>query len=153
VEGARVLDLFAGTGALGIEALSRGAVRADFVEADARLGRQLREALAELSLDGRTKVYPMRVEKAWRSLSGPYDLVFADPPYNMDAWESLMGHLGTGSLMRDGGIAVIEYRHGASVMEEYGGLVETARRRYGDTAISIFRAGAISDKGDLPRQL
>ena len=142
VQGARVLDLYAGTGILGMEALSRGAAHADFVEASARLGQQIRESLRELSLIGRGRVYQARVEKALDVLPGKYDLVFADPPYDLDDWPSVMRRLGDGSMVKEDGIVIAEHRHGASLAVRYGVLDRVAARRYGDTSVSIYRAGA-----------
>jgi 16S rRNA (guanine(966)-N(2))-methyltransferase RsmD len=141
VEGVRVLDLYAGTGALGIEALSRGAAWADFVEANARRCQQLRESLRELGLSDRIGgVYQARVERILDSLPGGYGLAFADPPYDMDVWEDLMGRLGADGLIADKGVVVAEHRHSTVLAESYGRLAQVTSRRYGDTAVSIYRA-------------
>ena len=142
VEGKRVLDLYAGTGVLGIEALSRGAAWADFVEADDRLARQIKESLAELSLEGRGRAYRTRVEEALDTLPGDYELVFADPPYGMDVGDLLMGPLGKSHLLKDQAVVVVEHRYGARLADEYGRLVQMTQRRYGDTGITIYIAGA-----------
>ncbi len=84
IDGAHCLDLFAGTGALGIEALSRGAAQVDFVESDAKLAALLRENLARLKQDVR-----VHVADALRFAAqddGRYDIVFLDPPFAADAW-------------------------------------------------------------------
>jgi 16S rRNA (guanine966-N2)-methyltransferase len=141
-EGARVLDLYAGTGALGLEALSRGAAQADFVEASARRCQQIREHLRELSLAEKGKVYAGRVERVLASLSGGYDLVLADPPYEMDSWDSLMALLNEGGLLNEDCFVVVEHRHDTELAGEYGKLFLVTRRRYGDTAVSIYRSGA-----------
>ena len=138
------MDLYAGTGALGIEALSRGADRADFVEPNARLAGQLRENLRQLSLAGQARVYQARVERALDTLPGGYDLVFADPPYDMAPWDWLMGGLEEGDLIKEQGVVVVEYRSGATLAERYGRLGQVTSRRYGDTSVSMFRAGVFS---------
>ncbi len=142
VEGARVLDLYAGTGALGIEALSRGASWTDFVEVHSGRCRGIRESLRELRLTEQGHVYRARVEKALDIVQGGYGLVLADPPYDLDPWESLMDRLSEGSLLNDGALVVVEHRHKRQLAEGYGRLVRLKSRRYGDTSISIFRAGA-----------
>ena len=84
IEGAKCLDLFAGTGALGIEALSRGAAQVDFVESDAKLAALLRENLVRLKQDAR-----VHVVDALRFVAqgdGRYDIVFLDPPFAAEAW-------------------------------------------------------------------
>jgi len=150
VEGERVLDLFAGTGALGIEALSRGASGADFVEANGRLAKQLQGTLAELGLADRCRVHQRTVERAVTTLEGPYGLVFADPPYGSVDLEVLMGSLNEVSLVRRGGLVVVEHRSTESMANAYGRLVRIHDRRYGDTSVCIYSSGDPVDEGDLP---
>jgi 16S rRNA (guanine966-N2)-methyltransferase len=88
LEGARVADLYAGSGALGIEALSRGAAHCTFVERDRSALRALRENLAALGLEGVSRVVTGDALVAMPSLT--VDLVFADPPYDADPWERLL---------------------------------------------------------------
>ena len=144
VEGARVLDLYAGTGVLAMEALSRGAVWADLVEVSAKQVSKIKENLLELSLQGQARVHRARVERALETLPKGYDLVFADPPYEMNTWDSLMGRLGDGGLVQEDGEVVVEHRHGTTLAEQYGSLVQRLSRRYGDTVISIYGAGAMN---------
>ena len=92
--GAKVLDLYAGTGMLGIEALSRGAESAVFVEVDSTLVRRMRDNLREMSVNKRALVVRGRVERVLDDLDGGYDLVFADPPYRDEVWDELMDRLG-----------------------------------------------------------
>ncbi|BFI95017.1 MAG: 16S rRNA (guanine(966)-N(2))-methyltransferase RsmD [Rhodanobacter sp.] len=88
IEGARVLDLCAGTGALGIEALSRGAAAARFVEPDARAARALRDNLARLKVaDG--EVVATDAQGFLRGTARPFDLVFLDPPFASNLWSAL----------------------------------------------------------------
>lgn len=150
VEGERVLDLFAGTGALGIEALSRGASGADFVEVNGRLAQRLQETLAELALADRCRVHRRTVERAVTTLEGPYGLVFADPPYGSVDLEVLMGSLNEMSLVRRGGLVVVEHRSTESMADAYGRLVRIHDRRYGDTSVCIYSSGDPVDEGDLP---
>ena len=82
LEGLRVLDLFAGSGALGIEALSRGAARAVFVDSDARAGRVIRRNLSELGLAAPMHVADALAYLRWPDPGGPFDLIFLDPPYS-----------------------------------------------------------------------
>jgi 16S rRNA (guanine966-N2)-methyltransferase len=88
IEGARCLDLFAGTGALGIEALSRGAAVVDFVESDARLAAQLRANL--LRLKQTASVHGFSSNRFVESTEHRYDIVFIDPPFSENLWESSM---------------------------------------------------------------
>lgn len=142
VQGARVLDLYAGTGALGIEAMSRGAASADFVEANARLAQQIRENLRQLSMAERSRVFQARLPKGLDALTGGYDLVFADPPYEMQEWEPLMDRLSSGGMIVEKGLVVAEHRFTTTLAQRYGVLAQLSSRRHGDTAVTIFRAGA-----------
>ena len=150
VEGERVLDLFAGTGALGIEALSRGASGADFVEANGRLAQQLQKNLAELALADRCKIHRRTVARAIATLEGQYGLVFADPPYGSVDLDVLMGSLNEASLVRRGGLVVVEHRSTEPMADAYGRLVQIHDRRYGDTSVRIYSSGGPVDEGDLP---
>src|ERR1700761_9030792 len=93
IEGARCLDLFAGTGALGIEALSRGAAHVDFVESDAQLARMLRDNLARLKQTA--SVLQSAASRFLESAGGEYDVVFLDPPFGDDLWDRVMTALET----------------------------------------------------------
>ncbi len=138
VVGARVLDLYAGTGALGIEALSRDATLADFVEVRSSRCREIRENLAQMGLADRGRVHRARVDTALDSLQGGYGLVFIDPPYDSDPWAALMGRLGEGDLLVEDAIVVAEHRSNTELADSYGRLARTKLRRHGDTGISVF---------------
>ena len=133
------LDLYAGSGVLGLEALSRGATGAVFVEADARRCRHIRDALAALGLAALGSVHNGRVERVLGMLSGGgFGVAFADPPYALTDWQPLMGLLNCAGLLAEGAVVVAEHRHDTGLADEYGGLALLTRRRYGDTAISIY---------------
>jgi 16S rRNA (guanine966-N2)-methyltransferase len=140
VEGASVLDLFAGTGALGIEAISRGAGRAVFVERDSQVARVLRENLASLELDSTVaEVRRMDVLQALRSARGreeTYDLVFIDPPYRQaPEWGPGLSSA-LSSVLGPAARVVVESDRRAPL--ELDMEVERTRR-YGDTSITIHR--------------
>ena len=139
--GARALDLYAGTGAIGIEALSRGAALADFVEADRRRAEAIRESLRELAPEGAGRVYRMKAERALSALEGPYDLVFADPPFSLDDWDGLMERAAASQALAAGGWLIVERPKRVRLNERYGGLVKQQDRLYGDVAISIYAEG------------
>ena len=141
VEGARVLDLFAGTGALGMEALSRGAVRADFVEVHGGTCREIRRSLDELGLGETGRVRRGALPRALDGLEGGYDLILADPPYDLEDWRGLMERIGDGNLMSDAGIVAVEHSSRRPLEGAYGRLVRSEHRTYGDTALSIFGIG------------
>ena len=139
LQGTLALDLYAGSGVLGLEALSRGAAGAVFVEADARRCRHIRDALATLGLANRGSVHNGRVERVLGTLSGGgFGVAFADPPYALTDWQPLMGLLNRVGLLAEGAVVVAEHRHDTGLADKYDGLALLTRRRYGDTAISIY---------------
>ena len=89
IEGARVLDLFAGSGALGIEALSRGSAEAVFVEKSSRNAQLIRQNIEKCGLSEQSKVHIDEAIRWLRNNSGPWDLVILDPPYEFDEWENI----------------------------------------------------------------
>jgi len=144
ISNAAVLDLYAGTGALGIEALSRGAARADFVERDPGVARLLRENLATLGLGARSRVVLADLDRgAWpKGLVGPWNLVFLDPPYAGEGGARWLARLAEAEWPPDGGLVVYEHRSGSgSTIAPPNGLAPAVERAYGDTAVSIYRAG------------
>jgi 16S rRNA (guanine966-N2)-methyltransferase len=109
IDGARCLDLFAGTGALGIEALSRGAGWVDFLETDPRLAQALRENLQRLHQESAA----VRCGDAVTIVSSappaqPYDIVFIDPPFTASLWEAAAGALHARGWLRDGALIYLE---------------------------------------------
>jgi 16S rRNA (guanine966-N2)-methyltransferase len=134
LEGARVLDLFAGSGALGIEALSRGASEAVFVDSDARAVSAIHRNLAELGMDGRVH---RRDVFAWLDAAhAPYDLVFADPPYSSAGRTA--GRLSEllPPLLRENSLTVTESDKRDPLILA---MPLVGERTYGDTRIAIHR--------------
>jgi 16S rRNA (guanine966-N2)-methyltransferase len=136
-----VLDLYAGTGALGIEALSRGASRAVFVERDHQALVALRRNLRELGLEDKSSVMGADVCTALRRLAAAgerFCWVFLDPPYAKET-DGVLAELSGSELLTSCAVAILEHdrrhRPGGSV----GGLFLTDRRAYGDTELSFFR--------------
>jgi 16S rRNA (guanine(966)-N(2))-methyltransferase RsmD len=146
LEGTDALDLYAGTGALGIEAVSRGAASATFVE-QARLAlRALRQNIEQLGIGHATRVLPMSVERALAAMPwGPraFDVVFMDPPYaevRKGAFDAtLAGALdrALGPSVRNGGRVVLEHAKGREP-PAIAGLTLESTRTYGDTALSFY---------------
>jgi 16S rRNA (guanine966-N2)-methyltransferase len=139
-----VLDLFAGTGALGIEALSRGASRATFVERDHRALSALHRNLRTFDLAGRSRVIDSSVETALHRLSGDekqerFAWVFVDPPYAAGEVESVLAVLSGGRLLDNGAVVVVEHDRHNLPPERVGVLEMVDRRFYGDTGLSFYR--------------
>ncbi len=135
----RVLDLYAGSGALGIEALSRGAEWCEFVEKDARACASIRENLVKTGFDGQAKVHCTPVERASSRLEGPYTLILADPPYALGAVASLEALVGHGMAEPGRTVLVLEHSSREEAPEQLGGLSQVKTLRHGDSAVSIYR--------------
>jgi len=144
VEGTRVLDLYAGTGALGIEALSRNASWADFVETHPGQCQNIRDSLRELGLESRGRVYRSKAERALDVVVGRYGVVLIDPPYNQDPWTSLMEKLASGQSLEETAVVVAEHHYKCHLAESYGRLVRITSRRHGDTSVSVYGVGMSS---------
>ena len=111
IEGSRVLDMFAGSGALGFESVSRGAKHAVFIEAHAPTAVAIREAAERFGITSQCTVISARAERSLKRLTGPFDLVFADPPYAFDPPLELFAELIAGGFLSED--AVIAYEHPA----------------------------------------
>ena len=138
-QGPRVLDLYAGSGALGFEALSRGASRVVFVEMARPALTAIRENAEALSLADAVEVLALRVDRALtKDELGVFDLVLLDPPY-ADVKEKAFAEILAGAAKRvaDGGILVLE--HASDDEPSVPGLEVDRRRRHGDTTLSLFR--------------
>jgi 16S rRNA (guanine966-N2)-methyltransferase len=142
VAGARVLDLFAGTGALALEALSRGARQAVLVEdRDAAL-EVLGRNLEALGLKGRARVMPLPVKKALKKLAvqgTKFDLVFLDPPYGRGLAAATLTALEASGLLAPEAQAVAEHSRRETLAERLGRLRLTHSRQYGDTRVAFYR--------------
>ncbi|HEV2920997.1 MAG TPA: 16S rRNA (guanine(966)-N(2))-methyltransferase RsmD [Actinomycetota bacterium] len=141
VEGARVLDLFAGTGALGIEAMSRGAGSAVLVEQAAAAVAVIRANLEALDLNDTVKVRRTRVEAYVRTQrDGPFDLVLLDPPYAAPVGlvAGVLGRLARTALA-PGAVVTVEAAARAEAPPWPPGLEPEPPRRYGDTALHLAR--------------
>jgi 16S rRNA (guanine966-N2)-methyltransferase len=135
-EGARVLDLYAGSGALGIEAMSRGAGRVVFVERDPRARRLIQENLAALGLERQARVEGVDAATATAFAGGPFDLVLADPPYGEADLGLLMAR--AGRAMAEAGVLVVEQAAGDRLPEPPETLALWKDRSYGSTRIVLY---------------
>lgn len=138
---ATVLDLYAGVGSLGIEALSRGAKSALFVERSPQIARYLKENLKKTKLEAQAEVWVTDVEKAIHKLKRAqkqFFLIFLDPPYKISQ-EKLRSNLSEAAFLMDrGGWVILE--HSSKRQFEVEGLNLVDKRRYGDTTLSFFKS-------------
>lgn len=134
----RILDLYAGTGALGIEALSRGEGTADFVETDATAAGVIAENLKRTGFDARGKLHRLTAELAAKRLSGPYTLVLADPPYYDEAAIEAVQALAASPLVEPTTVFVLEHHRRQETPPMLGPLPLYRERRHGDTVVAIY---------------
>lgn len=146
-DGAEVLDLYAGSGSLGIEALSRGASRAVFVEADRRCAGLIRENLRRAGLEERAEVLAARVPlpKPLRRRLGRYHLIFLDPPYERGEVARALRWIEEEELCAPGGWVVVERSAKEEIPSDLTKLVLLGDRAYGGTVISFLEAVRPSD--------
>ncbi|HEY5476697.1 MAG TPA: 16S rRNA (guanine(966)-N(2))-methyltransferase RsmD [Tepidiformaceae bacterium] len=136
IEGARVLDLYAGTGALGMESLSRGALAAVFVDAEASSCQAILQSVARANYSASATVMRGRLPAVARDLPGQFDIVFLDPPYQSDTGAETLA--GVAPLVAPGGLVVYEHGSRYNPAERPPGLVLVERRVYGDSAIALY---------------
>ena len=138
--GARFLDLFAGTGNIGIEALSRGAQQVTFVESSPAVGRLLRANLQRCGFERLGDVRLMPVSRFLKQRHEPaYDIIFLDPPYQTQEREKVLPSLGRDVIIRTNGVVVVEHFHKSPPDDRIGHLTLVKTYRYGDTCLSVYR--------------
>jgi len=139
VSGARVLDLFAGTGALGLEALSRGAAFALFIDDGAEARALLRENVAALGLGGVSRIFRRNATKLGSAHPlPPFSLAFLDPPYGRSLAEQALGSARAGGWLIPGALAVVE-ESASTAFAAPDGFDELERRDYDDTMLILLR--------------
>ncbi len=137
LDGALVADLFAGSGAIGIEALSRGAARCVFVERDRNALRALDDNLDALGLRDRSKVIAADALSAAATIDA--DIVFADPPYDFEDWASLLQRLGADLVIAESG----------STIGPIDGWEPTREKRYGRTRVTFLERRVVADASQM----
>ena len=139
VAGARVLDLFAGTGALGLEALSRGAAFALFIDDAAEARALMRENVEALGLGGMSRIFRRDATKLGAAHPvEPFSLVFLDPPYRQGLAEKALASAQAGGWLKPDALVVVE-EAAAAGFKTPAGFAESERRRYDDTEVMFLR--------------
>ena len=147
VSGSRFLDVFAGTGAVGIEALSRGAIEAVFIENHAPAGVLIRRNLESLAITRGVQILPLDALRALEKLGArhkpvdpPFNFVFVDPPYaEKDQYARVLGFLGAAPFLTQGSLVIAEHRRTFELPQRIGRLLHTRLLRQGDAALSFFQ--------------
>ncbi|MEC9308813.1 MAG: 16S rRNA (guanine(966)-N(2))-methyltransferase RsmD [Chloroflexota bacterium] len=135
----RALDLYAGSGSLGIEALSRGAGWVDFVERNSRQCGVIKDNLATVGFTENASVRCADVTKILKELSGPYSLIMLDPPYKLVSTGDVVQQIAdTRDLVEMGGSVVVGHSRHLELSEAYGSLRRDSTRRYGDNVVEFY---------------
>ncbi|WP_337032264.1 16S rRNA (guanine(966)-N(2))-methyltransferase RsmD [Paenibacillus illinoisensis] len=140
-EGGTALDLFAGSGGLGIEALSRGMDKAVFVDLESKSIEVIRANLKATKLEDQAAIYRNDAGRALKALAKrttQFDLVFLDPPYRMKNGDELMLTMHELELLKPEATIVLEYESKYSYPEQFGPFEQTRKAVYGETAVSIY---------------
>jgi 16S rRNA (guanine966-N2)-methyltransferase len=154
LEGIRFLDLFAGAGAVGLEALSRGAAHATFVERDARAVAALRENVAALGLEDRIRILREDVRRALARLEREHErfgVVFLDPPYETELASAALAWLGTGRVLSAPALVIAQHLTKRPPAAETGVLHAYRTRRFGETTLTFFRGQDYDAPSESPR--
>jgi 16S rRNA (guanine(966)-N(2))-methyltransferase RsmD len=140
-QGERVLDLYAGSGSLGIEALSMGAAAAVFVERDRRQCGVIRTNLENTGFGPRGRTCCAEVNQFLSWQEGPFPLVMLDPPYRLQDLDGVLEKLVAAGMVAAGGTVVVGHSRFSSLLPGYGTLSLESHRRYGDNVVDFFRQG------------
>jgi 16S rRNA (guanine(966)-N(2))-methyltransferase RsmD len=149
VSGSRFLDLFAGTGAIGIEALSRGAAHVAFVENHPSAVALIRRNLESLKINSGVAILATEAHRALETLSGrkesgaaPFEYVFVDPPYAAaEEYARVLQFLGASAFLTSDAMVIVEHHHKFKLPERLGALERFRMLKQGDAALSFFRQG------------
>ena len=137
----QVLDLFSGSGQLGIEALSRGADRVDFVEREPRCCAIIKQNLEKTGFSNQAHVYCCSVAKAFTFLDKEYSIILMDPPYSDSLIGNLIAQLAETSLVGNSSAVVVTHSSLLPFNAAYGALNLVKEHRHGDSCIAVFHKG------------
>lgn len=138
--GMTVLELYAGTGSVGFDLLEHGADRVDFVEIDHKRATDIKTEIRKRGLETQTTTYRADALDVLPKLKGNrYDLVFADPPYEVDPWKHLIAALQAHNLLKPNAWIIAEHATRSPLPDNISGANVINRRRYGDSTITIYQ--------------
>jgi 16S rRNA (guanine(966)-N(2))-methyltransferase RsmD len=157
VANSRFLDIFAGTGAVGIEALSRGAKEAVFIENHAPATTLIRRNLTSLEIQNGAQILLFdalrgleKLAQKHKPTAAPFDFAFVDPPYaEKDQYDRVLGFLGAAPFLSTGSLVIAEHRRTHELPQRIGRLLQTRTLRQGDAALSFFEHRA-AEPDEIP---
>ena len=138
VQDKSVLDLYSCTGALGFEAISRGASTVDMVEKNFKNYKLILENVKKLDVQDVAKVYKSTVKDFLNHINKKYELILVDPPFELNEWESILMNIGQRGILNNEGVLVAEHSSGLILEKKYGELEMLDQRKYGDSLVSFF---------------
>lgn len=142
IDGAVFLDLYAGTGSIGIEALSRGSRQAVFVESDRLRIKMIEQLLSEFRFRDQAKVVAMNarnfVDREAKK-GKRYDIIFLDPPYHSEELMEILPRVGKGTILKEDGLVIAEHFSKMKLPEVAGNLRLVRSYRYGDTMLTVYK--------------
>jgi len=147
VAGAYFLDLFAGSGAVGIEALSRGATLSIFIELDKKTVRVMRENVEFCGFAGRAEIYALEAVRALKILKkkeAKFDIIFIGAPYGSPNLAKALLELSDGGLLKERGFVVAEHRKQHQLEESYEKLLKFREAKYGETVFTFYENSSLS---------
>ena len=143
ISGESFVDLFAGSGNVGLEALSRGASKVVFIEKDAVMANSIKRNAREMGFSDKCKVLAAEAVKGIRQVHKDgeiFDIVFADPPYERDFIKKIFQCLGEANIVAEDGVLIVQHSKREQVLgQQTGNFVLTDQRRYGDTLLSFYK--------------
>lgn len=143
--GCRFLDLYSGTGANGLEALSRGAAHADLIESDRTARALIKKNIERTKLGGRARLHALTLPEGLSRLphQAPYKFIYADPPHSFTGFASILAAIDAGGLLAPGGTLILEHATRTPVTDTIGGFRRVRVAVYGETTLSFFRADTV----------
>lgn len=142
VEGTSFLDLFGGTGNIGLEALSRGAKMATFVEKSSTAIKVIRDNVKDCGFTDNVHIFPIEALKAleiFKENNSQFNIIFLDPPYGFKSLEEIITRIVDNELLVNQGIVIVETNKNISLPDSFNSLVKVKENVYGDTKITYFQ--------------
>ncbi|NLY81588.1 MAG: 16S rRNA (guanine(966)-N(2))-methyltransferase RsmD [Clostridiales bacterium] len=139
IEGANVLDLFAGTGSLGLEALSRGADKCTFNDNSSKSLEALRENIENCKAEGWSTVLRGDFKRTLDKATEPFDIIFLDPPYKAGFYDDAFKLISEKNLLKEDGLLIVEHNKRDGLDDKKAGFVKIKEKRYGSVGVSVFK--------------